>query len=150
MIGSSEQPRCRASAINRSSSSRNRNGNVAADSPRSNPSSVFATVQPSLTPPTTCAPCVRASVKNTSQNSRSPLIVAIRRISTPGWSRGQSRKLMPWWRGAVGSVRVSRKTQFASCASDVHTFWPLMIHSSPCCSARVDSDARSDPEPGSE
>ena len=32
----------------------------------------------------------------------------------------------------------------------VHTFWPLMIQRSPSCTARVVSDARSLPEPGSE
>ena len=34
-------------------------------------------------------------------------------------------------------------------APDVHTFWPLTIHTSPSRTARVDSDARSDPAPGS-
>ena len=36
-----------------------------------------------------------ASVKNTSLNSESPLIILIGRTSTPGWSIGTSRKVMP-------------------------------------------------------
>ena len=31
----------------------------------------------------------------------------------------------------------------------VHTFWPFTTHSSPSRTARVDSEARSEPEPGS-
>ncbi len=39
---------------------------------------------------------------------------------------------------------------FATCAMVVQTFWPLMTHSSPSRTARVASDATSDPAPGSE
>ena len=57
---------------------------------------------------------------------------------------------MPACLRASGLVRASRKIQFASRARDVHTFWPSITHWSPSSTARVDSEARSDPEPGSE
>ena len=56
---------------------------------------------------------------------------------------------MPRCFGASGSVRASRNMKSASWAWLVHTFWPLMTHSSPSRTARVDSDARSLPAPGS-
>ena len=40
--------------------------------------------------------------------------------------------------------------KFVSCAVDVHTFWPVMIHSSPSFIAFVLRLARSEPAPGSE
>src|ERR1700712_1190241 len=51
---------------------------------------------------------------------------------------------------AEGSVRQRQKIQSAYCASVVQVFWPLMIHLSPLRSALVLSEARSEPEPGSE
>ena len=51
---------------------------------------------------------------------------------------------------AAGSVRTRQKIQSAYCASVVQIFWPLMIYLSPLRSARVRSEARSEPEPGSE
>src|SRR6202035_4550721 len=51
---------------------------------------------------------------------------------------------------APGSVRHRQKIQSAYCASVVHVFWPLMMYLSPFFSALVRSEARSDPEPGSE
>ena len=47
-------------------------------------------------------------------------------------------------------VRARRKIRFASRARDVHTFWPSITQWSPSSTARVESEARSDPEPGSE
>ncbi len=44
---------------------------------------------------------------------------------------------MPLCFGASRSVRQSTKHHCAQCASDVHTFWPVMTHSSPSSSARV-------------
>ena len=49
-----------------------------------------------------------------------------------------------------GSVRASTKHQSATCASDVHTFCPVITHSPPSRVAVVDTAARSDPAPGSE
>ena len=56
---------------------------------------------------------------------------------------------MPACFGASGSVRARQRPQSAVWADDVHTFWPSITHSSPSRTARVLSDARSEPEPGS-
>ena len=69
----------------------------------------------------------------------------------PGWRIGTSRYEMPRCLGCASrSVRQSTKHQSAQCASDVHTFWPSMTHSSPSSSARVWTLARSEPAFGSE
>ena len=57
---------------------------------------------------------------------------------------------MPLCFGASGSVRTRQNIMSAVLAPDVQIFWPLMTHSSPSSSALVESDARSEPEPGSE
>ena len=57
---------------------------------------------------------------------------------------------MPRCGGASGSVRASTAHQLAYCAHDVHVFWPLITKWSPRSSARVRSDARSEPAFGSE
>ena len=57
---------------------------------------------------------------------------------------------MPRCFGASGSVRASMKSQSAWCAPEVQIFWPLTTYSSPSRMARVCSDARSEPAPGSE
>ena len=74
------------------------------------------------------------------------------RTVTPGVSRSTKNAVMASWFGVSASpVRVSRMHRVAYCAKLVHTFWPLMIHSiAAVCTARVVSDARSLPEPGSE
>ena len=59
------------------------------------------------------------------------------------------KQLMPSCFGASGLVRASRMPQSAYCAADVHTFWPLSIQPPSTRVARVDSDARSEPAPGS-
>ena len=110
----------------------------------------MATPQPALTPPTTLSRGVRASVKNVSLNSERPVIILIGRTSTPGWSIGTSRKVMPLCLGASGSVRARTKIQLALWAMDVQIFWPSITHSSPSRTARVPRLARSDPAPGSE
>ena len=56
---------------------------------------------------------------------------------------------MPLRFGTSGSVRASSTPKSARCAHVVHTFWPVTTHSSPSRSARVASDARSEPAPGS-
>lgn len=55
--------------------------------------------------------------------------------------------VIPSWPGAV---RVNSTQRVEYWAKLVHTFWPLMIQVSPSGMARVDRDARSLPEPGSE
>ena len=96
-----------ASAMSRSSSAWKRIGTVAAASPRSKPSSVMATAQPLLTPPTTSSFGQVASVKKTSLNSLSPEIILIGRTSMPGWRMSTRRNEMPLCFGASGSVRAS-------------------------------------------
>jgi len=73
----------------------------------------MATAQPPFTWPTTLSALARASVKKISLKSLSPVIMRMGRTSTPGWSMGQSRKVMPLCLGAVGSVRVSTNIQLA-------------------------------------
>ena len=57
--------------------------------------------------------------------------------------------VMPLCFTCSGSVRTSTMPKLATCASVVHTFWPLTIHSSPSRTARVDRPATSEPAPGS-
>src|SRR3954462_5440602 len=59
-------------------------------------------------------------------------------------------KEMPVCFFALGSVRQRQKIMSAYCASVVQVFCPLMMYLSPLRSALVFSDARSEPEPGSE
>jgi hypothetical protein len=46
-------------------------------------------------------------------------------------------------------VRATSIPNAANCAAEVQTFCPLTIQSSPSRIARVDSEARSEPDPGS-
>ena len=50
----------------------------------------------------------------------------------------------------VGSVRTRQKIMSAYCASVVQVFWPLTTKWSSSRTARVLTDARSEPAPGSE
>ena len=74
----------------------------------------------------------------------------IGRTETPGDSMSISRKLIPLCFAASGSVRTRRNIQSALSAYDVQTFCPLTTKTSPSRTARVRSEARSDPAPGSE
>ena len=56
---------------------------------------------------------------------------------------------MPSCFGASGSVRTSANIQSASRAFDVQIFWPFTTQVSPSSIARVRSEARSLPAPGS-
>ncbi len=57
--------------------------------------------------------------------------------------------LMPLCLGASGSVRTKVSRKSASWAPEVHTFCPLTTKWSPSSTARVRSDARSEPALGS-
>ena len=57
---------------------------------------------------------------------------------------------MPRCFGLSASVRTRQNIMSAKCAPEVQIFWPLMTKSSPSTAARVRSDARSEPEFGSE
>ena len=78
-----------------------------------------------------------------------PVISTIGRTVTPGASMVQTKYEMPRCLGASGSVRAMRIPKRASWASEVQIFWPVTTHSSPSRTARVVSDARSEPAPGS-
>ena len=56
---------------------------------------------------------------------------------------------MPACFAASGSVRKSPNIQSACAARLVHTLWPWITQWSPSSSARLASDARSLPAPGS-
>ena len=111
----------------------------------------MATRQPWFSSPTRFSAGTRASVKKTSLKSTSSLshIDANGRRTTPGVSVGISNTLMPLCLGAFGSVRTNVSSTSASWAPDVHTFWPLTTKWSPSSTARVFSEARSEPAPGS-
>ena len=57
---------------------------------------------------------------------------------------------MPLCCGASGSVRARQMPQSARSATEVHTFWPVSLQPPSTRSALVRSEARSEPEPGSE
>ena len=57
--------------------------------------------------------------------------------------------VMPLCFSASGYLRHTISPLSETCATDVHTFCPLISHSSPSRTAVVDSDATSDPAPGS-
>ena len=77
-------------------------------------------------------------------------MVWIGRTVMPGVVMSISRNEMPSCFFAAGSVRTRQKIQSAYCASVVQVFCPLTTYLSPLRSARVRSEARSEPEPGSE
>ena len=56
---------------------------------------------------------------------------------------------MPSCLGLSGSVRTRANIQSDSRALEVQIFWPLTTHESPSSTARVRSEARSLPAPGS-
>ncbi len=64
----------------------------------------------------------RASSKNTSLKSARPVISRSGRTSTPGWSIGKAKYVMPWCFGASGLVRASSIPRSATVAPEVQTF----------------------------
>ena len=109
----------------------------------------MATFQPAPTSPTRRESGTTTSVRKTSLYSASPVIWRSGRTSIPGSDMSTRKKLRPAWRGTFGSVRARRMAQCPRWAIVVHTFWPETSHRSPSRTARVDSDARSEPAPGS-
>src|ERR1700712_5397742 len=110
----------------------------------------FATSQPRLTVPTRLAFGTRTLSKNVSQNGERPEINRIGLVETPGEAMSNRIKLMPSCFFAEVSVRTRQKIQSAKFAYEVQIFCPLMIKWSPSLSARVCSEARSEPAFGSE
>ena len=89
------------------------------------------------------------SVRNTSSNSASPVISSQRGRSPRRAAHVEQKERDALMAQAPGSVRAMRMPQSLIRPPEHHTFWPLtMKRSRP--SARVDSDARSLPAPGSE
>ena len=72
------------------------------------------------------------------------------RTVMPGVSMSTRNAVIPRCRDAVEPVRVSRRQRSENCESDVHTFWPSITQVSPSARARQESEARSEPVPGSE
>jgi hypothetical protein len=66
---------------------------------------------------------------------------------TPGESMSTKNAVIP---PCPGAVLVSSTHRCEYWASDVHTFCPVTTQSGPRRTARVDSEARSLPAPGSE
>src|SRR3954447_817651 len=110
----------------------------------------LATSQPRLTVPTTLPLGTRTLSKKVSQNGDLPEISRIGLVETPFDAMSNRMKLIPSCFFADGSVRTRQKIQSAWLAYEVQIFWPLMMKSSPSASARVCSEARSDPALGSE
>ena len=71
------------------------------------------------------------------------------RISTPGCSRSMMKYVKPLCLGWSKSLRATNMPRVECNAPDVHTFWPLITHSSPSRSALHETLARSEPAPGS-
>ena len=57
---------------------------------------------------------------------------------------------MPWCCGTSGSVRARQMPQSARSATEFQTFWPVSRQPPSTRSARIRSEARSEPAPGSE
>ena len=110
----------------------------------------FATVQPSCSWPTRFARGTCTSSKKTSLKPGSPVICTSGRTVMPGAFMSIRMYEMPRCFGASGSVRTRQNIRSAYCAPEVQIFCPLTTNWSPTSSARVRSDARSEPEPGSE
>src|SRR3984957_538303 len=72
------------------------------------------------------------------------------RTSIPGLCMSQMTQVMPRCLLAPGSVRTSSSCQSETNAELVQIFWPVTTRSPESMTARVRSEARSDPAPGSE
>ncbi len=71
-------------------------------------------------------------------------------VDALGASCRRRTSVRPLCLGLSGTVRVMISPMSLYCAPEVHTFWPLMTHSSPSRTARVWIPARSEPATGSE
>ena len=157
-MASSDANRCRAtasscrslpSAVN-CASRRSSEMTAVPMCPRSFVSTLMPTPQPPCNGPSSRSAGSETSVKNTSSNSADPVICRSGRTSIPGRSIGQRKNEMPSCLRASGSVRAIRMPQLLTRPPEHHTFCPLTTKRSPSRSARVASDPRSLPAPGSE
>ena len=92
----------------------------------------------------------RTSSKKTWFWISSPDVMTSGRISMPGDVMSISTKVMPCCFLAPRDVRTRPNIQFASRACVVQILLPVHTRSSPSSTADIDSDARSDPDSGSE
>ncbi len=90
------------------------------------------------------------SVKNTSLNDAPPVIWRRGLTSTPGAAMSTIKALSPLCLGSSVSLRHRISPIAEYWAPEVQTFWPFTTHSSPSRTARVRTDAKSDPAAGSE
>ncbi|CAB4886976.1 unannotated protein [freshwater metagenome] len=104
---------------------------------RSYMSIAVAWFQPLFSSPTSQSAGMRTSVKKISLKCLPPSIWWIGRMSTPGRFMSMMNIEMPACLGASGFVRAMMMPYCEWWARVVHTFWPLMIHSSPSRSALV-------------
>ena len=89
---------------------------------------LIATAQPPFTSPRIRSAGTTTSSKNTSANSRTPLIISSGATVIPGVSMSTKNAVMPRWRDSAGPVRVSSTQRSEYCARLVQTFWPLITH----------------------
>ena len=118
--------------------------------PRSNPSVPMATFQPLWTPPTTrSALARRAGEEDLVELGRARQLLQRLHVDA-GLAHGAEQERQPL---VLRRVRVGAAHDEAPVgvmrARVVHTFWPLITHSSPSRTARVLMLARSEPAPGS-
>ena len=116
---------------------------------RSDINVVRATAQPAFTSPSRAESGRTTLSKKTSLNSASPVIWRSGRTVTPGASRSATKYGRPRCFGRSGAVLASNMPRLATSPKLVHVFCPLMIQSSTSRLARVASDDRSEPAPGS-
>ena len=89
---------------------------------------LIATAQPPFSSPSIRSAGTTTSSKNTSANSRSPLIISSGATVIPGVSMSTKNAVMPRWRDSAGPVRVSSTQRSEYWARLVQTFWPLITH----------------------
>ena len=78
------------------------------------------------------------------------MLISGRTVMPGVWISSIMTNEMPRCLGASGSVRTRANMASAVWAAEVQIFCPLMTKSSPSRTARVVSEARSEPLPGSE
>ena len=89
---------------------------------------LIATAQPPFSSPSIRSAGTTTSSKNTSANSRSPLIISSGATVIPGVSMSTKNAVMPRWRESAGPVRVRSTQRSEYWARLVQTFWPLITH----------------------
>ena len=116
----------------------------------SSPNKLLATVQPLSSSPKRLPTGTRTFSRKTSFHKRLPLNATKGSTEIPGVERSISRKLMPFCGCTSGLLRTRQKIQSACSAPEVQIFCPSTTYSSPSRTARVPTDARSEPACGSE